>query len=274
MPPRVKFSVHGPFEIPIYEGQAARLIRADEGREFFSRHHALAQAAGCYVFGMRAGKGITPFYVGKATRTFAQECFSPDKLNRYNEVLVNYSRGSPVLFLVVHPRQTGRRNSSAIAELEDFLIQNAVAGVVNSSGGKPSAAAEAFAKMMGLPGRRLSSDSVARRRPTAAGSVGGTVGPAGPTPRSTRTDPGAMPKYKRVTRENAHRTRRLPVETRITSEDHLGGGVCDRSRSLRISRAAGRMRRRAARFGSRAMRARWLFSTPSCVFRRDRAGAQ
>jgi len=55
------FEVHGPFEIPTYAGQAARLIRADEGRSFFSSYPALAKTAGCYVFGMRAGRGITPF---------------------------------------------------------------------------------------------------------------------------------------------------------------------------------------------------------------------
>jgi len=169
--PKTEFSfeVHGPFEIPTYAGQAARLIRADEGRSFFSNYPALAKAAGCYVFGMRAGRGITPFYVGKACHTFEQECFAPDKINRYNEALVDYTRGSPVLFLVALPIRRGRRNSQAIGELEDFLIQNGVArnpdllnvkgtrapiwgiaGVVRSGGGRRSAEAEAFSRMMNI----------------------------------------------------------------------------------------------------------------------------
>src|SRR5207249_2957772 len=118
---------HGPLPIPTYDGEAARLIRADEGRSFFSKYPALAKAAGCYVFGMRTGRGIMPFYVGKASRTFEQECFAPGKINHYNEALVDYNRGSPVLFLVALPTRRGRRNEQAIAELEDFLIQNAVA---------------------------------------------------------------------------------------------------------------------------------------------------
>lgn len=169
--PRTDFSfeVHGPFEVPTYLGAAARLIRSDEGRKFFTNYPALAKAAGCYVFGVRAGRGIVPFYVGKATRNFEQECFAPDKINRYNEALVDYNRGSPVLFLVAHPARSGRRNGQAIGELEDFLIQNAVArnpdllnvkgtriqrwgiaGVVRSGGGRRSAEAQAFARMMNI----------------------------------------------------------------------------------------------------------------------------
>lgn len=121
------------------------------------------------MFGMRAGRGITPFYVGKACRTFEQECFAPDKINRYNECLVDYARGSPVLFLVELPVRRGRRNEQAIGELEDFLIQIAVArnpdllnvkgtlapawgiaGVLRSGRGRRSANADAFAKMLRL----------------------------------------------------------------------------------------------------------------------------
>lgn len=163
------FEVNGPFEVPTYKGLAARLIRSDEGRSFFSRYPALAKASGCYVFGMRAGRGITPFYVGKACRTFEQECFAPDKINRYNECLVDYARGGPVLFLVALPVRRGRRNEQAIGELEDFLIQVAVArnqdllnvkgtsapewgilGVLRSGSGRRSANADTFAKMLRL----------------------------------------------------------------------------------------------------------------------------
>jgi hypothetical protein len=166
---RLSFVVHGPFQIPTYDGKAARLIRADEGRTFFERSPALARRAGCYIFGMRASRGITPFYVGKATRTFEQECFAAEKINRYNEALVDYNRGTPVLFLVAVPARRGRRNDKAIGELEDFLIQHAVtanpdllnvkgtrgpawgiAGLVRSTGGRPSGEAASFARMMKL----------------------------------------------------------------------------------------------------------------------------
>ncbi len=84
-----KFTVQGPFKIPIYQGRNGRIVRSEESGEFFRRHQSLGARRGCYVLAMRAGRGITPTYVGKATKTFKQECFTPDKLGKCNETLVS-----------------------------------------------------------------------------------------------------------------------------------------------------------------------------------------
>lgn len=84
----VEFSVHGPFDIPTYRGRIGRIVRAEEGRSF-DEHSARAWRRGCYVFAMRSGRGITPTYVGKATKSFSQECFTADKLGKCNQTLVD-----------------------------------------------------------------------------------------------------------------------------------------------------------------------------------------
>jgi hypothetical protein len=136
-------SVSGPLEIPIYEGRAARTITKDNGREFF--------------------------YVGRATRTFRKEAFTPDKLTKYAECLADYQKGTPVMFFVAMPVRRGRANATHISELEDFLIQTAVAvnpellnikgtreqewgiaGVLRGGRGKASKSAQLFGQMMRL----------------------------------------------------------------------------------------------------------------------------
>lgn len=165
----VEFSVHGPFTVPIYRGKVGRIIRAEEGRAFFKTHATWAKRRGCYVFAVRAGRGMTPTYVGKATKSFAQECFTADKLGKCNQTLVDYARGTLVMFLISAPAGRGRPAEKQIDLLEDFLIQVGVAanddllnvqgtkqeqwslsGLVRSNQGRPSLAAIAFRAAMKL----------------------------------------------------------------------------------------------------------------------------
>jgi len=112
---------------------------------------------------------MTPIYVGEATRSYDQECFTNDKLLKYAIGMARYERGTPILFLVASPQHKGRVNVKVIDDLENFLIQNAKAknphlvnktgtkeadwairGVVRRKGGKTSAAARALRSMMGF----------------------------------------------------------------------------------------------------------------------------
>src|SRR6266545_1147983 len=121
------FLVEGPFEIPVYQGKKGRIVRSEEGDQFFKNRPSLAAKRGCYVFAMRAGGGITPTYVGKATAGFKQECFTAHKLGKCNETLVDYERGTLVAFFVVAPSGRGRPAAKQIGVLEDFLTQAGVA---------------------------------------------------------------------------------------------------------------------------------------------------
>ncbi|MCZ6653866.1 MAG: hypothetical protein O7D91_12670 [Planctomycetota bacterium] len=164
-----KFQVQGPFEVPVYRGSAGRIIGASEGRRFFQAHKAHEKRVGCYIFGMRAGRGMTPAYVGKATKGFGQECFTPHKLEKYNQCLVDYERGTPILFFLELPNRRGATNVKHVKELESFLVQIGVAsnvdllnvqgtrvaewsitGVLRGGSGVPSRAAKEFKKLMNL----------------------------------------------------------------------------------------------------------------------------
>lgn len=86
----------------------------------------LAAERGCYVFAMR-NRGLTPIYVGKATRTFKQEVFNKPNLHKYHNGFSNYAIGTPVMYFVVPQKTKGPANAKHIGELEDFLIQAGVA---------------------------------------------------------------------------------------------------------------------------------------------------
>ncbi|QSX75740.1 hypothetical protein HIV01_004235 [Lysobacter arenosi] len=164
-----EFIVSGPHVVPVYKGKVGRIVRAEEGEEFFRNHPSLQGRSGCYVFAMRASRGLTPMYVGKATKSFGQECFASHKLGKCNEILADYARGTLVLFMFESP--SGRKAPTyQIDLLENFLIQSALSvndtllnikktkqetwsirGMIRSSKkGKRSKAASAASNMLGL----------------------------------------------------------------------------------------------------------------------------
>ncbi len=166
--------VVGPLEIP-YDRQTRGLgkrIDRNHASEFWEQEDAtlVAPKQGCYVFGLRAGKGITPWYVGRTSRSLKKECFHYHKLAHYNKVLFRGVKGRPVMFFVVP--EGGRKTVSAktLKDMEKSLIQTAlfknpriantkntkniphwgIAGVVRSGKGKSSATSRKFKSMMGL----------------------------------------------------------------------------------------------------------------------------
>lgn len=91
------------------------------GQEERSR---LRSCTGCYVFAIRAGKGYTPWYVGKTSRlTFEKEAFTPRNVDMMNDVLAA-GKGTLVLFLI----STGRAktNDKHVDEIETWLIGQAL----------------------------------------------------------------------------------------------------------------------------------------------------
>lgn len=164
-----KFSIKGPLSVPMYKGRAARTITNQNVKEFWAKHPEFTRRRGCYVFGVRAGKGITPAYVGMAARGFKSEVFAPHKLAKYQQFLADYVKGTPIVFFLVVPQQKGTTNVSHVKDLERFLIEVGVAtnpdllnkrgtkaaewsivGLLRSGQGKPSAAATKFRRMMGI----------------------------------------------------------------------------------------------------------------------------
>ncbi len=163
------FSVSGPYKVPTYRGNGGRTITDENVRQFWDKHEVFGASRGCYVFGIRAGRGLTPGYVGKATKSFRQETFAHHKLTRYQQFLIEYKRGTPVIFFVVAPKKKGVPNGKRIVQLESFLLFRlfhvaanhdllnirgtkaerwSIVGVIRSSQGKPSASAQLFKQIM------------------------------------------------------------------------------------------------------------------------------
>jgi hypothetical protein len=165
--------VLGPYSIP-YTRQdkgTAKHITNDNAKSFWEQEKVkqVAMKQGCYIFALKAGKGFTPWYVGKATKNFKQEALHPTKRSHYNEVIFRGKKGKPVFFLVAKPGNLKTIPNKQIDDLEIFLIQIAyyknselknkqnanepgwsIAGVVRGGKGKASINAKKFKLMLNL----------------------------------------------------------------------------------------------------------------------------
>jgi hypothetical protein len=116
------FKIHGPFDLSYEKRPGGRTLVFDGFWDDGSEASYLADECGCYVFAIR-NRGLTPIYVGQATKTFRQETFNAANRHKYHDGFSEYAKGSPVMFFVVHPHQKGKANAKQIEEIEDFLIQ-------------------------------------------------------------------------------------------------------------------------------------------------------
>lgn len=164
----VLFEPYGPFDVPLDKHPSGRLISEDLS-PFWKRHQEVASEVGCYIFSIKTGRAVVPYYVGMTTESFENECFTDHKLKHYHQAIAAYARGKPVMSYIVHPRRKGKTNIKAIEELENFLIQAGMAvnpalrnvrgrteprwgikGVIRSGPGKASIPASQFAQMMNI----------------------------------------------------------------------------------------------------------------------------
>lgn len=163
------FEPLGPFEVPLEYGIANRYI--PKGcPNFWNRHPSVADRKGCYILAIRASKGYRPIYVGKATKSFRQECFESHKIaQHYTPALANTKAGTPVLFFIAVPKSAVVSHEKRITELEKFLIGQAalknpdlsnirnrklptwgVKGIVRSTPGKPSMSSKKLRQLIAL----------------------------------------------------------------------------------------------------------------------------
>jgi hypothetical protein len=78
---------------------------------------------GVYIFVVQASRGMTPWYVGQATRQgFGREAFGSHQRNHYSRALAKRRRGKPAIFFVSHPMSRGKINARLIDKVETFLI--------------------------------------------------------------------------------------------------------------------------------------------------------
>lgn len=161
------FEVSGPLKVPFTQHIGGKEISSGDVSKFWKLHPAYERLRGCYVFGVRAGKGIVPWYVGKTTAKFKGEIFQSDKIKKYHSAMTRTKRGAPVLFLVCYPIKHGKPNAKEIEQLENTLIRQgkyanehllnkqkipretwSISGVYRSAAGKPSKSAILFRRLL------------------------------------------------------------------------------------------------------------------------------
>jgi hypothetical protein len=140
--------------------------------EFWSGEEAkkIQNKKGCYIFCLKNGPGYTPWYVGKTDRTFKLECFTDNKLKKYNGLLHSgNNQGIPCMFFVTDLQTNRSINSGIIKDMETYLIQKGVKknlnllniaqtkgtqwgikGVIDGGKGNASKISSKFKTMMGI----------------------------------------------------------------------------------------------------------------------------
>jgi len=131
----MRFENYGPFKVPRLGAVIDRGALGAFWKAVSEQAPGLATAQGCYIFAIKAGKGYTPWYVGKAAGRdgFQQEALSDGKQNQYNWAWSSqaYAKGTMVLFFVARRTGTGKdfsrqNGTSDIDWLERHLISLAL----------------------------------------------------------------------------------------------------------------------------------------------------
>jgi len=153
----MKFSVHGPFEIPringIVDNSAASKKSFWESVE--KKCSGLSAACGCYVFVVKARRGALPWYVGRTTRqSFKGEAFGAHQIIHYNHALVGKVGVKAQLFFLAKETPTGRFAKSSGNSHDDIeFLETLMFGIgLNRNHQLRNAKNTAFLKNLVVPG--------------------------------------------------------------------------------------------------------------------------
>ncbi len=86
--------VYGPIAVPVRLVNRVKFIDSDRLPELWEQQaEGLASKRGLYVFAMRAGQGFTPWYVGRTSKGFEKEIFTPHKVVKYQRIFADQVAG-------------------------------------------------------------------------------------------------------------------------------------------------------------------------------------
>lgn len=130
----MNFQAWGPFDFSGDVKEFWALVDA-EAEKYGVDRWQLRRAIGCYLFSIKHGEKLTPWYVGKtsAQTGFYGEIFTPHKRQHYNAVLGQTHRKAGQILLFTLVTGTGRISNatqstkSLIEWLERMLIGMAIA---------------------------------------------------------------------------------------------------------------------------------------------------
>jgi hypothetical protein len=175
----MNFFPHTSIEIP--RQQSGNVAADKESLSFFwmtvesQLEEGLSGAIGYYIFSIRSGRGVLPWYVGLAEKqSFKKECFTSHKLVHYNDLLAA-RRGTPMMTFVSKYTPGGKllnptgNTHRDIRFLERLLISNclkrnpkvsnsrdtkllremSVPGLMNSAQGKEFSSVSEFRYLIG-----------------------------------------------------------------------------------------------------------------------------
>lgn len=115
----VQFEAHGPFEVS-YERDGKRTTFKPSAALAASKEFTTCR--GVYIFAVKRGTALLPFYVGETSRPFKDEVFEPHKVAHYHTALGNTKRWKASLFLIVQP-ESKKPDVKFIRDIENFLIR-------------------------------------------------------------------------------------------------------------------------------------------------------
>ena len=77
--------VDGPYEIPCNKTGITKYIETKvHVKQFWEKVKTdIKEKNGCYVFAMKAGKGYSPWWIGKTNKSLQKECFDSHKIPIY-----------------------------------------------------------------------------------------------------------------------------------------------------------------------------------------------
>lgn len=163
------FEVSKPFKIKLpCKANSENCLEC--AKQFFTGEAEMYRGKiGCYIFSLRTGRGVMPYYVGKTKRSFEQEIFHLHKLSDHYLSVVERHKGTPMMTFVVCENRRGRKPDSIISDLEKYLIKWAlernpklsnkkglpktrwiIKGVIGNGPGKPNKAARMFKELLGI----------------------------------------------------------------------------------------------------------------------------
>ena len=153
------YNTYGEFDVPCGNVKAGKRLDASPNalKDFWvkvdQKRSGLSEARGCYIFAIRAGKGIKPWYVGQSKGPFKKECFQPHKIVHYNKVLSNTAKGTPILLLVVRLTDQRKISKRQLPRVEaDFVEQLLIGHALSANKGLINKKNTKFLKELRVPG--------------------------------------------------------------------------------------------------------------------------
>lgn len=149
------FEIYGPYEM---QKASNGLIIREQKRIFWEKiaeaKRELPFACGCYLYAVRAGRGMKPWYIGKAVKQgFEKECLKSHQLLIYNDV-ISGRKGKPQLLLIALKTKGDRfaKPGPAHQKKIDFLETNLIGAAMKRNRSLMNVQKTAFLKKMIVPG--------------------------------------------------------------------------------------------------------------------------